>query len=269
MSEQEPVGTPGHDGGTTARAPRNPLWGWIREFLIVVGIALVLSFVIKTFFFRAFYIPSGSMEQTLEINDRIFVNLLVPGPFDLHRGDVVVFSDELGWLGAAPPASTNPLTEALVFIGLVPDTADQHLVKRLIGLPGDTVECCDADGHLLVNGVPITEPYLYPGAAPSDEPFSVTVPEGKLWVMGDHRNASADSRFHRDVQGGFIDIDSVEGKAVLRAWPLDRFGTIDGHHEVFADVPPGNGSTDGTGGTDGADGVHGTDGPEGTDGAGQ
>lgn len=231
----------GHDADAPRRAPRNPVWGWVREFLIVVGIALVLSFVIKTFFFRAFYIPSGSMEQTLEINDRIFVNLMVPGPFDLHRGDVVVFSDELGWLGATAPAPTNPVTEALTFVGLVPDTADQHLVKRLIGMPGDTVECCDADGHLMVNGVSITEPYLYPGAAPSDEAFKVTVPEGKIWVMGDHRNASADSRFHQDIQGGFVDMDSVEGKAVLRAWPLDRFGTVSGHHEVFADVPAGTG----------------------------
>ena len=237
MSEQQGVGPAEDDGGGPAHRPRNPFWGWVREFLIVVGIALVLSFVVKTFFFRAFYIPSGSMEQTLEINDRIFVNLLIPGPFDLERGDVVVFSDDLGWLGEAPETPTNPLTEVMTFVGLVPNTADQHLVKRLIGLPGDTVECCNADGKLLVNGVPITEPYLYPGAAPSEETFKVTVPEGKAWVMGDHRNASADSRFHPDIQDGFIDLDSVEGKAVLRAWPLDRFGTIDGHHEVFADVP--------------------------------
>ncbi|MGP5608424.1 signal peptidase I [Arthrobacter rhombi] len=237
MNEQQAVGPAGDDGGAPVRHPRNPVWGWVREFLIVVGIALVLSFVIKTFFFRAFYIPSGSMEQTLEINDRIFVNLLIPGPFDLHRGDVVVFNDDLGWLGETPPTPTNPVTEAMTFVGLLPNTADQHLVKRLIGMPGDTVECCSEDGRLIVNGEPITEPYIYPGAAPSEESFKVTVPAGKAWVMGDHRNASADSRFHPDIQDGFIDTDSIEGKAVLRAWPLDRFGTIDGHHEVFADVP--------------------------------
>lgn len=250
MNDEQPAGsdpesTGQHDGGegahATKRALRNPAWTWVRELLIVVGIALVLSFVIKTFFFRAFYIPSGSMEQTLEINDRIFVNLMVPGPFPLERGDVVVFRDDLHWLGDVPPAPSNPLSDLLTFVGLAPDAADQHLVKRLIGMPGDTVECCDADGRLLINGEPITEPYIYPGAVPSDESFSVTVPEGKIWVMGDHRNASADSRYHQDIQGGFVDMDSVEGKAVLKAWPLDRFGPVDDHHEVFADVPAGNG----------------------------
>ena len=109
----------------------------------------VLSFVIKTFFFRAFYIPSGSMEPTLEINDRIFVNLLVPGPFELERGDVVVFKDTKGWLGETAPVEVNPASGFLAFVGLLPDSSQQHLVKRVIGLPGDTVECCDADGRIL------------------------------------------------------------------------------------------------------------------------
>ncbi|MGG5751878.1 signal peptidase I [Zafaria sp. Z1313] len=224
------------DSGPGGRA-RDGAWGWLREILIVVGIALVLSFVIKTFFFRAFYIPSGSMEPTLEVNDRIFVNLMVPGPFELNRGDVVVFRDDLGWLGEAPQPQANPLGEALVFLGLLPDTADQHLVKRIIGLPGDVVECCDADGRITVNGTAVDEPYVWPGAAPSDQPFSVTVPEGRLWLLGDHRNASADSRYHQDAEGGFVAVDQVEGKATVIAWPLSRLGTVDDHHEVFGGVP--------------------------------
>jgi signal peptidase I len=237
VNEQESDGTAAEPAGPTAGARA---WGWLKEVLIVIGIALILSFVIKTFFFRAFYIPSGSMEPTLEIDDRIFVNLMVPGPFDLARGDVVVFRDDQDWLGEAVPVPTDPVTTALAFVGLVPDAADQHLVKRVIGLPGDTVECCGDDGRISVNGEPVTEPYIWPGAAPSDEEFAVTVPEGKLWVMGDHRDASADSRFHLDAQGGFVDVAQVEGKATVIAWPLNRAGVIDGQHEVFGSVPAGS-----------------------------
>jgi len=215
-------------------------WAWLREILLIVGAALVISFVVKTFFFRAFYIPSGSMEPTLEINDRIFVNLMVPGPFELERGDVVVFRDELGWLGETEEPETNVVQDVLKFVGLVPDPANQHLVKRVIGMPGDVVVCCDADGRVEVNDEPLDESYVAPGAAPSDVPFAVTVPEEKIWVMGDHRNASADSRFHNERGAGFIDLADVEGKASVIAWPVDRLGVIDSHHEVFDAVSAGD-----------------------------
>ncbi|GAA3670063.1 hypothetical protein GCM10023081_05460 [Arthrobacter ginkgonis] len=225
------------EGGRGTRAAQGA-WGWLKEILMIAGIALVLSFVIKTFFFRAFYIPSGSMEPTLEINDRIFVNLLVPGPFELERGDVVVFKDTKGWLGETDPVEVNPVSGFLAFVGLLPDSSQQHLVKRVIGLPGDTVECCGPDGRILVNGEPVTEPYVWPGAAPSDEEFSVTVPQDQLWVLGDHRDASADSRYHEDIDGGFVDIGDVEGKTTVIAWPLARIGIVSDHHDVFAAVPP-------------------------------
>lgn len=214
-------------------------WAWLREILLIVGAALLISFVVKTFFFRAFYIPSGSMEPTLEINDRIFVNLMVPGPFELERGDVVVFRDELGWLGEKEEPETNVVQDVLKFVGLVPDPANQHLVKRVIGLPGDVVVCCDADGRVEVNDVPLDETYVAPGAAPSDVPFEVTVPEEKIWVLGDHRNASADSRFHQERGAGFIDLSDVEGKASVIAWPVNRLGVIDSNHEVFDRVASG------------------------------
>ena len=217
---------------------------WLKEVGIIIVVALLLSFLIKTFLFRAFYIPSGSMEETLEINDRIFVNLLVPDVMDLQRGDVVVFEDTKGWLPAqaADDGGENLLREALVFVGLLPDESEQHLVKRVIGLPGDRVTCCDAEGRITVNGEPLDEPYIYPGATPSDIPFDVTVPEGKVWVMGDHRNASADSREHQDSDGGFIDIDDIEGRAGIIAWPLNRISGVDSYEEVFADVPEPAGS---------------------------
>ena len=216
--------------------PLYKTWRFIREIVIIVVIALVLSFVIKTFFFRAYYIPSGSMEQTLQINDRIFANVMVPGPFELERGDVVVFRDDSNWL---PPLAQEPsaIESALSFVGVLPAAGEQYLVKRVLGMPGDTVECCTADGSLSINGQAITEPYVYPGNAPSEMEFNVTVPEGKIWVMGDHRGESADSRFHMDTQGGFVDIESVQGKASVISWPVSRWGTVDSHPEVFADVP--------------------------------
>jgi signal peptidase I len=230
--------------GTRGNAPREPddgargLGGWLKELLIIVSVALLLSFLIKTFFFRAFFIPSGSMENTLKVDDRIFVNLLVPEPVSLERGDIVVFRDTQGWLPATVAGrEPSPLQEALIFVGLLPDQSQQHLVKRVIGLGGDRVACCGRDGRITVNGEPLEEPYLYPGAAPSETRFEVTVPEGKIWVMGDHRNASADSRANRDTSGGFISLADVEGKAEVVAWPLDRLAVLDSHPEVFDGVP--------------------------------
>ena len=249
--DQSPEGTPGsgeqRDHAAHAKTPREKKHGmgaWLREVLTIVVIALVLSFLIKTFLFRAFYIPSGSMEQTLEINDRIFVNLLVPEPMDLNRGDVVVFKDTKGWLPQGVEKPANPLREALTFVGLLPDESQQHLVKRVIGTEGDHVVCCNAEGKITVNGEALDEPYIYPGATPSDIPFDVVVPEGKVWVMGDHRNASADSREHQYGEGGgFIDVEDIEGKAVVTAWPLNRVGGVSSYSEVFENVPEPEGSS--------------------------
>lgn len=230
---------PGKDGASGGSVGRS-LGSWAKEILIIVSVALLLSFLIKTFLFRAFFIPSGSMENTLEIDDRIFVNQLVPEPFELKRGDVVVFRDTREWLPETAQGSTssNWFKEALVFVGLLPDESQQHLVKRVIGLAGDRVVCCDAQGRVTVNGEPLNEPYLYPGASPSDIPFDVTVPEGTIWVMGDHRNASADSRANRDKPGeGFIAVDDIEGKAAVIAWPLNRIGFLGNYPDVFTGVP--------------------------------
>ncbi len=237
----EPASPAGHaDGGTATERLGRQAWAWGKELLTIVVIALVLSFLIKTFLFRAFFIPSGSMENTLQIQDRIFVNLLVPEPFGLQRGDVVVFRDTQGWL-APEPSAGGPLGwvgNVATFIGLAPDNSQQHLVKRVIGMPGDKIVCCGAEGKLTVNGQPITEPYLFPGAAPSDTTFEVTVPAGHLWVMGDHRNNSQDSRFHQSYDGtGFVPIDDVEGRAIVIAWPMTHWSVLGNYPEVFAHVP--------------------------------
>ncbi|MBT2531639.1 signal peptidase I [Arthrobacter sp. ISL-48] len=219
----------------------SPLFLWLKEIATVVVIAVVLSFLIKTFLFRAFWIPSESMVNTLDIDDRIFVNLLVPEPFALSRGDVVVFRDTKGWLPAAQAKSEGPfpwVQDGLIFVGLLPDNSEQHLVKRVIGLPGDHVVCCDAGGKLTINGSAIDETYVNRAEVPQIRNFDVVVPQGKVWVMGDNRNHSADSRSHLEYNGGFIDLPDIEGKAAVIAWPLNRITALDNYPDVFRNVPP-------------------------------
>jgi signal peptidase I len=200
---------------------------FLRELPGIVITALVISVLIKTFLVQAFYIPSGSMENTLLVNDRVLVNKLADKPDEIHRGDVVVFRDPGGWLNG-PGESENgdgvlgAVRDVLVFIGLAPAAGEEDLIKRVIGVAGDEVVCCD-DGRITVNGVPLDETYLYPGDDPSMEEFSVTVPAGRLWVMGDHRSVSEDSRAHRQQPGdGFVPVDDVIGRAFTIVWPLDR-----------------------------------------------
>jgi signal peptidase I len=231
-------------GANRARSAAGAAGAAIREFVVVVAMALALSFVVKTWLIQAFYIPSGSMEDTLILNDRVVVNKLVPGVVDLQRGDIVVFEDPGEWLSSIPDVSHGPVRDGvervLSFVGLLPNTSDNHLIKRVIGLPGDKIVCCDAQGHLTVNGVPITEPYIKPGDVASSITFSITVPAGKVWVMGDHRSDSEDSRFH-DPDGtgaqGSVPIDHITGRAVAIVWPFDRGGWLSRPEATFDKVP--------------------------------
>jgi signal peptidase I len=170
----------------------------------------------------------------------VLVSKLTPGVTDLKRGDIVVFSDSGKWLPASAKVSEGRVRDGirsgLIFVGLLPADSDEHLIKRLIGLPGDKVVCCDADGRVTVNGTPIDEPYLYPGNEPSADPFSITVPAGRLWVMGDHRNDSADSRSHPNSFGGTIPESDVVGRAFVKVWPLDRFGLLRNPQSTFKAV---------------------------------
>ncbi len=200
---------------------------FLRELPGIVLTALVISVLIKTFLVQAFYIPSGSMENTLLVNDRVLVNKLADKTDEIHRGDVVVFRDPGGWLGGGGATTDRGsllglVRDALVFVGLAPAAGEEDLIKRVIGVGGDEIACCD-DNHLTVNGTPLDEPYLFPGDQASGETFSVTVPKDQLWVMGDHRSVSEDSRAHRQLPGkGFVPIDDVIGRAFTIVWPLDR-----------------------------------------------
>ncbi|MDQ1600658.1 MAG: signal peptidase, partial [Actinomycetota bacterium] len=199
---------------------------FLRELPGIVITALVISVLIKTFLVQAFYIPSGSMENTLLVNDRVLVNKLADKPDEIHRGDVIVFRDPGGWLNGPQTASRGGLLglvrDGLVFVGLAPAAGEEDLIKRVIGVGGDKV-VGTTTGKVTVNGVPLDEPYLFPGDKPSEEAFSVTVPAGELWVMGDHRSVSEDSRFHTKQPGkGFVPVDDVIGRAFTIVWPLDR-----------------------------------------------
>ena len=209
-----------------SRRRRTEKKSFLRELPGIVITALVISVLIKTFLVQAFYIPSQSMENTLLVDDRVLVNKLVDKPDEIRRGDVVVFHDPGGWLSSGEVEDSNgirgAIRDALVFVGLAPAVGEEDLIKRVIGVGGDTVACC-TKGKLTVNGVPIDEPYLHPGVKPSSEPFEVEVPEGKLWVMGDYRSLSQDSRAHQGLPGGgFVPVEDVIGRAFTIVWPLGR-----------------------------------------------
>ena len=224
-----------------APQPSGPL-SWLRETAIVLVSALVLSLLVKTFLVQAFWIPSQSMHDTLVEDDRILVSKLVPGPLQIHRGDIVVFKDPGGWLAGevTPPATgvQRVLNDVLTFVGLRPVDAGQHLVKRVIGLPGDHVACAGPGNPITVNGVAIDEPYLAPFAQPSSMTFDITVPADSLWVMGDNRDHSEDSRYHQgNPGGGSIPEANVVGVAFVIVWPADRWAALRNPGATFADVP--------------------------------
>jgi signal peptidase I len=215
-----------------ARPPRDrTARSWSRELLVLVGIALAVTLVVRLFVVQAFYIPSGSMEPTLHVGDRVLVSKLSYRFGDVSRGDVVVFDGR----GSFAPVDAGEGGDGVLsrvgrsvgaFLGVAPSERD--FVKRVVGLPGDHVVCCDARGRLTVNDRPVDEPYLYPGDAASGQGFDVVVPRDRLWVMGDHRSDSADSRAHLgDPGGGTVPLDRVIGKVLVRFWPPGRLGGND------------------------------------------
>ncbi|GAA3391092.1 signal peptidase I [Cryptosporangium minutisporangium] len=216
-----------------------PLW---QEIPLLLIIAFVLATVIKTFVVQAFYIPSGSMEQTLLVSDRVLVNKFVYDMREPRRGEVVVFRGTDSWApeSGIPQDSGTLATVGRMLGGLIgaapPDEKD--FVKRVIGVGGDTVQCCDANGRVEVNGVPLVEPYVFEDTPIAQRPFGpVTVPRGRLFMMGDHRVASADSRVYlNDQWRGTIPVDAVIGQAYATAWPASRWGLLQAP-DTFSNVP--------------------------------
>nr|WP_246054657.1 signal peptidase I [Klugiella xanthotipulae] len=219
---------------------------FIRDVIIILVLALIASFLVKTFLVRSFYIPSSSMEDTLQINDRILVNQLVPEVSAVHHGDVVVFTDPGGWLTPRAQEDPGPIQWFFEVIGLSPSDSDNHLVKRVIGLPGDNVMCCNTLGQLVINGEAIKEPYVKLPANTtkvSSIDFDIIVPKDSLWVMGDNRYSSQDSRYHMDQPGGgSIPMDNVVGHAFIITWPLNRLTILDSHSGIFPTSDSGSDS---------------------------
>ncbi|WP_202538922.1 MULTISPECIES: signal peptidase I [unclassified Streptomyces] len=223
------AGGGGDDSG--AKQQKKPRSFW-KELPLLIGIALVLALLIKTFLVQAFSIPSASMENTLKIGDRVLVDKLTPWfGSKPERGEVIVFHDPAEWLAGEPTAEPNAVQQVLSWVGLMPSADEKDLIKRVIGVGGDTVEC-KSTGPLMVNGKALNEPYVYPGNTPCSADnaggtFKVKVPEGKVWVMGDHRQDSMDSRYHQnDKNNGFVPVDNVVGRAIVVAWPPTHWSTL-------------------------------------------
>lgn len=218
---------PGESGAPEQASKRKRSF-W-RDLAVIVVAALALTIVLKAFVVQVFSIPSGSMENTLLPGDRILVSKIVYDFRSIQRGDVVVFSGAGSWDPATQPPS-NPLLRlwdgAAGLVGIAAPGTDY--VKRVIGVPGDHVVCCDTQGRITVNGVPLSESsYVYPGDIPSQKTFSIVVPPGRLWVMGDNRADSDDSRYRTSFPGGgTIPESAVVGRAFVIIWPLSRISDV-------------------------------------------
>lgn len=232
-----PGGDPPRERRRYGRAPGRS-WstgGWF-ELPVLLVLAFAVTLLVRVLLVQPFYIPSGSMEATLLVGDRVLVNKLAFRTGEVQRGDVVVFDGS----GVYPGVSQEEDDATLVArvggaLGIGPGR-DRDFVKRVVGVGGDRVICCDAQGRVTVNGTPLVEDYLYPGDAPSSTAFDVLVPQGRLWLMGDHRSNSQDSRsLLGSPGGGMVPVDNVVGRAFAVVWPFSHGNRLQ-RPATFADV---------------------------------
>lgn len=248
------------DSAPTPAVPSR--WRRLLSSIIVIAVVLAGSALIKSFVVQTFEIPSASMEPTLVNGDRVAVTMY--DSTDLHRGDIIVFRDPDSWLDTTDPTGfKGAMRDFFIAIRLLPEDSGHHLIKRIIGMPGDHV-AADGHGSLTVNGVQLHEPYLREGTSPSTTAFDVVVPEGCVWVMGDNRSNSADSRFHTsDAHGGALPLTNVVGVAKRIVWPLSHWDTLAGGRDAFKDIPAADpaaaaaapAAREAAGGTDAAHGM--------------
>lgn len=215
-----------HKSGKSQRN-RNFFKGLI-EFVIIIVLALSIATLIRVFIVQPFYVPSGSMEQTLQINDRVIASKISTTISGVSRGEIMVFKDPGGWLPMPVETDDSGLRgafkTALTFVGLLPSDSGDDLVKRVIAVEGDQIACCDDQGHIVLNGVSLDESSYING--PTDQVlFDVTVPPGGMFVMGDNRGNSADSRFHLDQNKGAVPVTDAVGRVVMVVWPFSRLST--------------------------------------------
>ncbi len=224
---EPPVGRGRHARDRAPRPERGSAGRWVRETTIIIVAALVLSALVRAFLIQAFYVPSASMEDTLLISDRIIASKITTTMSGVSRGEVVVFKDPGGWLPeppAPPEGVRGVLRTALTFVGLLPSDTGQDLVKRAIAIGGDRISCCNADARIVLNGVPLVEDYI---KGPTNQvQFDVVVPDGGVFVMGDNRGDSRDSRYHLETDSGAVPDEDVVGRVVLILWPFNRFATV-------------------------------------------
>lgn len=230
-----PDGRGRHARGRRPRPRRSGAGRWFGETAIIIVSALVLSALVRAFLVQAFFVPSASMEDTLLISDRIVASKITTTMSGTSRGEVVVFKDPGDWLPEPPPPPDGlrgVLRTGLTFIGLLPSDTGQDLVKRVIGVGGDRVACCNSDGRIVLNGVPLVEDYV---KGPTNQvQFDVVVPDDSVFVMGDNRGDSRDSRYHLEDGNGAVPEQDVVGRVALVIWPLSSFSTVP-IPEIYAD----------------------------------
>ena len=254
MPAQSPAPAGGGSDRRSGKRAERKNGSLLRELPVLLLIAFVLALIVKSFFVQAFFIPSGSMEQTLHgcagcTGDRVLVNKVPYWFGEPEAGDIVVFKGPDTWSPEVTVAQpSNWATGALLWLGRtvgVAPPSEDDFVKRVIAVGGQTVQCCDPEGRVTVDGQPLDEPYIFENTPIESRAFGpVTVPEGRLWVMGDHRSNSADSRVHQDQKyGGTVSEDEVVGRAKWIAWPLGHWTSLDEPNTYASVADSGPGST--------------------------